>query len=241
MIFAFFFYTDETAFLALSRDEMNVIVDAHYHYNHEVLEKRATVLATRGLQPSRTAVTVQPGGVTQGPAVTAEMSVNGLYLVECADLDAAVELARAYPMKAGLGRIEIRPVMTDWDYAPSADSPAAAESVWRLYRDPTTWASWQHGVEQATLDGPSVRYRIVEARENAGYTSETELAPDVVLRERHELSPLPGGGTRITHGVTMPRAALDAFGMHFSGDYNAGMRDTLWALSERAVALEGGA
>jgi hypothetical protein len=258
MIFMFFFYCDEVAFADLPREKMNRVVDAHYTYNHEVLEKRANVLATRGLQPSRTSVTVEPHGdekvVRRAPAVTADMAVNGFYLLECADWDEAIALAREYPMMEGLGRIEIRPAMADWDYAPSVDSPARADSIWRLYTDASTWPMWKHGVEKAEIDGPfregatgwltpvgqaAMPYRITEAEQDVRYVSETELAAGVVLRMVHELTPLPSGGTRITHQVTMPRGALDLFGMHFSGDFNTGVKATLQALSTRARALEG--
>jgi hypothetical protein len=42
---------------------------------------------------------------------------------------------------------------------------------------------------------------------------------------------LPDGGTRVTHRATIPRGALDRFGLEFSPEFNAGIRATLRSLS----------
>jgi hypothetical protein len=259
MIVMFLFYSDEAALLGLPPEQRNGLVERHVHYNHEVLEKRATVLATRGLEPTSAALTVRPVNgvltVREGPFADTAEALAGFYLVECKDMDEAIELARAYPMPEGLGCIELRPVMRTWDYAPSYDSPANVETIWQLYADVATWPEWKVGIRQVELNGPfetgtrgwltptdqpPMGFHIVEAKENEGYTSETELASDVLLRLEHYLTPLPRGGTRMTHRATIPRAALDAFGLNFSPEFNAGIRATLRQLSAHAVKIEAG-
>jgi hypothetical protein len=83
-------------------------------------------------------------------------------------------------------------------------------------------------------------YRIVAADVNKGYTSETDLGDGLLLTLDHRLVPLANGGTRITHSVSMPRAALEKFGMNFSPDFNASVRATLDRLSDLAVTLQSG-
>jgi uncharacterized protein YndB with AHSA1/START domain len=226
------------------------------HYNHEVLEKRATVLATRGLDPSHTAWTVRPAGgaraVTPGPFAPTAEALAGFYLVECPDLAAALELAKLYPMPDGLGCVEVRPVMQAWDYAPSIDIAAPPAAVFARYADTATWAEWKHEVARVELDGPfatgttgrlipasqpAMPFRLADVRPGAGYVSETEVVPGGLLKLEHTLEPLDGGATRVVHRATVPRAALDAFGLEFSPALYAGIHSSLAALKKLTEAL----
>jgi hypothetical protein len=74
-------------------------------------------LAGEGLQPSSTAKTVRGGRdeervVTDGPFAETKEQIGGFYLIECKDLDEALEWAKKCPISEG--GIEVRPVM---DYA----------------------------------------------------------------------------------------------------------------------------
>jgi len=256
MIFMFLFYSDERAIAAMSREERNGLVERHTEYNHEVLEKQATVLATRGLQPTHTAYTVRPrnGEITvrPGPFASTTESLAGFYLVECEDLDQALELARVYPMPEGAGCIEIRPVMTEWDYAPSADTPAPPEVVWRYYADLASWPTWRSEVTEVALDGPlkggangwikltdqpePVPFRIVSAIENQQFLSETEYAPGAVVRDEYLLEPMRDGGTRVVRRASVPRAVLDAFGLKYGPLLYSRMRESVRALADTTGA-----
>jgi hypothetical protein len=248
MIFMLLFYSDEKAIAAMSPTERNRLIEAHVAYDQDFLRERCTMLANRALQPSGTATTVEPHGVTSGPAVVTDPPLTGFYLIDCADQAEAVELAGGYPMPVGLGRIEVRAVIQDWDYAPSVQTTAAPEAVWRQYEDVASWPEWKHGIERVELDGPfasgttgqlavtgrpAMPYRIVSADPCKGYVSETELGEGVHLRIEHVLAELPDGGTRITHRVNVPRAALDLFGHEFSPALNDGIRQTLRSLADR--------
>jgi uncharacterized protein YndB with AHSA1/START domain len=251
MIFMFLFYSDERVLAAMSREERNGLVERHTAYNHEVLEKRTTVLATRGLQPTHTAYTVRPRNgentVRPGPFASTTESLAGFYLVECRDLDEALELAKIYPMPEGAGCIEVRPAMTAWDYGPVALTSAPPERVWQVYADFADWPSWQAGIVEATVDGPlkggasgrirladmteSIPLRIVSATENQGFVADTELAPGVVLRIDHQLEPQPDGGTRIVHRTNVPRTVLDTFGPEYGPLLYSRMRQSVAALA----------
>ena len=61
-----------------------------------------------------TATTVRPDGdggftVTDGPFVETKEALGGYYLVEAADLDEAIELAKQVPVLDG--GVEVRPIM----------------------------------------------------------------------------------------------------------------------------------
>jgi hypothetical protein len=78
-------------------------------------------LGGEGLQPTATATTVQipEGGdpiVTDGPFAETKEQLGGFYLLECKDLDEALEWARKIPMPGG--KVEVRPVM-DYEAAGS--------------------------------------------------------------------------------------------------------------------------
>jgi hypothetical protein len=69
--------------------------------------------AHEGLHPSRTATTVRVRGdevlLTDGPFVEAREQIGGFALIDCADLDEAIEIAAGHPATA-IGHVEIRPV-----------------------------------------------------------------------------------------------------------------------------------
>jgi hypothetical protein len=77
------------------------------------LQRRGVLQAHEGLHPSRTATTVRVRGdevlLTDGPFIEGKEQVGGFALIDCADLDEAIEIAARHPASA-FGRIEIRPV-----------------------------------------------------------------------------------------------------------------------------------
>jgi hypothetical protein len=74
-------------------------------------------IAGDGLQPTSAGKTVRGGRdeervVTDGPFAETKEQVGGFYLLECKDMDEALEWAMKVPIRGGA--IEVRPVM---DYA----------------------------------------------------------------------------------------------------------------------------
>ena len=67
------------------------------------------------LQPPRTATTVRPreGTVTDGPFMEAKEGIGGYALIDVADLDAAIAMAKSWPASPA---VEIRPVVEDTDH-----------------------------------------------------------------------------------------------------------------------------
>jgi hypothetical protein len=80
----------------------------------------ATVLSGEGLQPGAAARTVRTRGgkveTMDGPFAETREQLGGYYLIEAADMEAALAFAAANPI-ARTGSVEVRPVMDYGDYA----------------------------------------------------------------------------------------------------------------------------
>jgi hypothetical protein len=69
-----------------------------------------------GLPENATTVRVEGGKTltTDGPFVGMKEAVGGMFVLEAADLDAAIEVAARVPAARFGGAIEIRPAATYW-------------------------------------------------------------------------------------------------------------------------------
>jgi hypothetical protein len=78
------------------------------------VEKLGILLGAQRLRPVSTATTVRVRGgrtlCTDGPFAETKEQLGGFYLLECRDLDHALELAAQIPT-ARTGSIEVRPVV----------------------------------------------------------------------------------------------------------------------------------
>ena len=141
-----------------------------------------------------------------------------------------------------------------WTYEHSAEATATAEAIWSCYLDVATWPEWNAAVGNIELDGPfatgtigrlsppdqgPLAFTIVEATENSGYVSETQIAATVTLRSTNTLAPLPDGRTRIHLRVDLDGPAAEHFGKSFGPQLAAGVPKTVETLVRRAEALAG--
>jgi hypothetical protein len=111
-----------------SPEDMKTEMDRWQAFGQELVDAGA-FLAGEGLQESATATTVRIGDgdervVTDGPFAETKEQVGGFYLLECANLDEALEWAKKVPLSKG--GIEVRPVMDYTQYG--YEEPAAAEA-----------------------------------------------------------------------------------------------------------------
>jgi hypothetical protein len=98
-------------------------------FTQEVRE-RGLFKAGEALEPTNTATTVRVRDghslVTDGPFAETKEFLGGFYLLDCRDLDEAIELAKKIPA-VERGSIEIRPI---WelpaDYAAAVEAGASA-------------------------------------------------------------------------------------------------------------------
>jgi hypothetical protein len=77
------------------------------------MEARGVLVARERLRPTELATTVRVGDaglvVADGPFAETKEQIAGFYIIECADLDEAIEIASRNP-GARHGTIEVRPV-----------------------------------------------------------------------------------------------------------------------------------
>jgi hypothetical protein len=106
-------YGDEKQFHQLPAPEVHGILQAFGQVTEELAQSGA-LQASEALQPTATAttVTVRDGKtlLTDGPFAETKEQLGGFYLLEAADLDAAIAWAVKIP-SARYGRVEVRPVM----------------------------------------------------------------------------------------------------------------------------------
>ena len=80
----------------------------------EDVQKKNLMLGSNALQPVATATTVRVRGgkteTTDGPFAETKEQLGGYYLLDCKDLDQAIEYAARIP-SAKNGSVEVRPVM----------------------------------------------------------------------------------------------------------------------------------
>jgi hypothetical protein len=113
MKYAFTIYTDEAQRASASEEDQQAMSQAYGALTQEMQEKNVLV-AGEGLYPTQTATTVRvrdgERAVTDGPFAETKEQLGGFYVLDCKDLDDAIEWAARIP-GAQLGSIEIRPVM----------------------------------------------------------------------------------------------------------------------------------
>jgi hypothetical protein len=105
--------TDEDRFANLSEERERERFGAYMAYRTALIEAGAFVAGTR-LRPVTDATTVRiaPNGETQvldGPYAEAKEQLGGYFLIDVADLDAAIAWAARCPA-ASEGSVEVRPV-----------------------------------------------------------------------------------------------------------------------------------
>jgi hypothetical protein len=115
-----------------SPEEMKAVMDRWDAYGKEAV-KNGAYLAGEGLQESSTASTVrikegEEPTVTDGPYAESKEQLGGFYLLECKDLDEALEYAKKIPFRDGW--VEVRPVMdySEFGYENPAEAAKATTS-----------------------------------------------------------------------------------------------------------------
>ncbi len=106
-------YTNENA--SHTPEQGRQIMEGHRNAMEEAARK-GSLRGAEPLEPTSTATTlrVQNGRtvITDGPFAETKEQLAGYYLLECSDLDKAIEIARIVPTSCGGGEgcVEIRPI-----------------------------------------------------------------------------------------------------------------------------------
>jgi hypothetical protein len=107
-------YRDEAAAANMTQEEqMQEMQD--YNAFFEYARQRVTIISGEALRPSSAATTIRVRDgktlTTDGPFVETREGLAGFYIIDCKDLDEAIEIASKIPV-AREGSVEIRPVIT---------------------------------------------------------------------------------------------------------------------------------
>jgi hypothetical protein len=104
-------YEDEQGWISGDPAVIEQGMKDHNQFAQSAAEK---LRGGQALQPTSTATTIRRDGsggfvVTDGPFVETKEALGGFYVIEAADLDEAIALAKQVP--APFGGVEVRPVM----------------------------------------------------------------------------------------------------------------------------------
>jgi hypothetical protein len=124
-------YTEEVDPATVPAADQAAEMEAYRAFTREVTE-RGFMRGGDALEPTATATTVRVREgrtlISDGPFAETKEALGGYYLVDCPDLDTAIELAAKIPAAAN-GSIEVRPI---WELPMSAGvgaATAAADAV----------------------------------------------------------------------------------------------------------------
>ena len=107
-------YGDEQAFAGMSPEEVDSVFGEYEKYSNWLVEK-GWMRAGDPLADTDKATTVRQtdGAVlaTDGPFAETKEQLGGYYIVECENLDEAIEAAGRIPTLAAGGSVEVRPII----------------------------------------------------------------------------------------------------------------------------------
>ena len=120
-------YGDESQWSDATPEEMGAVLAAYNAFTEEA--RSAGVMAGgEGLEPTSAATTVRVRDgervLSDGPFAETKEQLGGFYLLECANLDEAIDWAARIP-GAATGSVEVRPVM-NYEGAGSEDAQQSA-------------------------------------------------------------------------------------------------------------------
>jgi hypothetical protein len=114
-----------------SPEELKAVMDRWNEFTNETVD-RGAFIAGEALQPTTAASTVKIKAgeepiVSDGPFAESKEQLGGFYLLECKDLDEALEFAKKIPFQEGT--IEVRPVMDFSEYGYESPTPGPVKAA----------------------------------------------------------------------------------------------------------------
>jgi hypothetical protein len=113
MRYALLIYASEQDWATQSEEESQAVNQEYMAFTKDIVD-RGLMKGGEALQPTSTATSVRVRNgdtlTTDGPFAETKDQLGGFYLVDCKDLDEAVEVAAGIP-DARRGTIEVRPIM----------------------------------------------------------------------------------------------------------------------------------
>ncbi|MDQ3103954.1 MAG: YciI family protein [Actinomycetota bacterium] len=102
-------YEDEKPYADPDPSAWDQVMKAHNRFTEQVVQQGGAIVDGKALQPTGTATSIRGDVVTDGPFAETKEALGGYYLIEAADLDKALAIAKLCP--APFGGVEVRPVM----------------------------------------------------------------------------------------------------------------------------------
>ena len=113
MQYALLIYNNEADAAAMTTAQQEAEFKGYMQFSQEVAAAKV-MIGGEPLQPTATATTVRVRDgktlTTDGPFAETKEQLGGFYLVDCKDLDEAIQWAAKIP-GAAYGSVEIRPIM----------------------------------------------------------------------------------------------------------------------------------
>ena len=113
MRYALLIYASEQDWAGQTEEESQAVNQEYMAFTKDIID-RGLMKGGEALQPTSTATSVRLRNgdtlTTDGPFAETKDQLGGFYLVDCKDLDEAVEVAAGIP-DARRGTIEVRPIM----------------------------------------------------------------------------------------------------------------------------------
>jgi hypothetical protein len=113
MRYALLIYASEQDWASQTEEQAQAVNQEYMAFTKDIID-RGLMKGGEALQATATATTVRVRDgetlTTDGPFAETKDQLGGFYLVDCKDLDEAIELAARIP-DARRGSIEIRPIM----------------------------------------------------------------------------------------------------------------------------------
>ena len=113
MSYMLLIYASEADYSNMTVEERAAIMQGHGTFAQEALQ-RGILMGGAPLQPTSTAMTIRVRNgktlVTDGPFAETKEQLAGTYILNCKNMDEAIELAVKIP-DALYGSIEIRPII----------------------------------------------------------------------------------------------------------------------------------
>ncbi len=113
MRYVLLIYESEAESARMTQEERAALMQAHSAFANEAL-RRGLLTGGEALQPTSTATTIRIRNgrtlITDGPFAETKEQLAGAYILNCKDLDEAIEMAAKIP-DALFGSVEIRPVI----------------------------------------------------------------------------------------------------------------------------------
>ena len=120
-----------------------------------------------------------------------------------------------------------------WQTEHSAETHAAPEHIWAIFRDVPGWKRWNAGIEQIELEGPFatgtwfsmtppgqdvLRTQLIDVRDGERFVDETWVG-ELVIRVTHRIERVAADVTRIVYAVDAQGPGAAEIGPAIAADF----------------------